>query len=91
MKLYERNPTHAECTRKFRDVMAMNPDIKFFQPQPFTAPWHVKARVNGSDMNFWPHLLKGQIAHEKAVVGYREILALIGEARSRMLDDLIEQ
>lgn len=92
MILYERknNPQHATNVRLFRALMQKNNDIKFFQPDPLKAPWHVKAEVNGVSMNFWPHLLKGNIEGHRAVTGSRALQTIIGEARNHEDEDLIE-
>lgn len=95
MKLYAR-PNDFNQRRKvqlFRDLMDLNNDIRFFQPDPECAPWHVKAPVGSVMMNFWPHLLKGNIEGQKSVTGFHELRALIGRARQTLTDniDLIER
>ena len=82
---------HAANARQFERLMAMNNDVEFWQPRPLEAPWHVQAQVNGTIMNFWPHLLKGNIGGEAAVVGYRKLQSLIGRARAGDDPDLIEE
>ena len=92
MKLFckNRDAEQEHNVRQFERLMAMNTDIKFFQPQPLKAPWHVQAEVNGYVLNFWPHRLKGNFDGEKAVQGYRALQALIGEAREDKDDELLE-
>ena len=94
MKLFNngRNPAHKANLQQFERLMAMNSDIKFFQPRPDVAPWHVQAKINGYVLNMWPHLLKGNFDGERSVVGYENLQRLIGEARNATseLDDVIE-
>lgn len=89
MKLFhsKNNKRQAENVRQFERLMAMNSDIKFFQPRPDVAPWHVQAEVNGFLMNFWPHLLKANFDGEKSVTGYDNIQRLVGEARNAPDDE----
>lgn len=93
MKLFAKKgrPDHQANIQQFERLMQMNNDIRFYQPQPILAPWHVQAEINGVLVNMWPHLLKGNIAGCKAVVGYEALQRLIGEARADDSDiDLLE-
>lgn len=54
---------HQRAVEYFHDFMAAYPDVRFFQPSPEKAPWHVIAEVPGADGNtrrahFWPHKMK---------------------------------
>ena len=89
MKLYGR-AHHAANLQQFERLMQMNNDIQFYQPDPERAPWHVQAKVNGVTLNFWPHLLKGNVERTRAVQGYSALQRMIGDARSEADVDLIE-
>jgi len=68
-----------EMTRKF-------PSVRFFQPSPDKAPWHVQAIFDLGPaeepivLNFWPHKNKGQRQPLPAIVGIDEITSLIDAA-----------
>ena len=61
-------------------------NIKFFQPSPDKAPWHVQAILEMGPteepivLNFWPHKNKGQRQPMPAVEGLDDIRAMIVEA-----------
>lgn len=60
----------------FRELMHKFPNIIFFQPDPWNAPWHVQGIVgneaegNSILFNFWPHTGKSQRNYCKSVVGW---------------------
>lgn len=65
----------------FKRIVADNPDLEFFQPNPKSSPWHVQVYINGNLISFWPHVLKGCLDGHKAVVGAQAIRTLIEKAR----------
>ena len=56
-------------------------DIRFFQPSPDKAPWHVQAVIETDGepiiLNFWPHRLKGQRQPLRSVEGTNAIVGII--------------
>jgi hypothetical protein len=77
MKLYEKYDEHAANNARFRVFMSEYPYLKFFQPSPVAAPWHVqvKVRLGPYDrlVNFWPHVAKMQPEDGKTVHGWDAI------------------
>ncbi len=55
-------------------------EIRFFQPSPIKAPWHVQAVLGEIELNFWPHKMKGQRRPLPAVEGAQALFALLQEA-----------
>jgi hypothetical protein len=93
MLLYgdESDPEQAEGLRAFRAIMAdYSGCMRFYQPSPERAPWHVQARVlDGARadgytplINFWPHRNRAQPEGETSVEGEEAIRATLG----RMLE-----
>ena len=91
----------ANCDQ-FDLLVECYPNIRFFQPSPVKAPWHVQAFLDdGSDepieLNFWPHKAKGQRRPERAVDGWSAVHVMISCAvkdaneRAAADCDLIEQ
>lgn len=82
MKLYQTKKSHAlnnECFRMFAKRYSW---VKFTQPQPEKAPWHLRCEVRGEGpypctINFWPHVGKAQREGENAVQGWDNIRALM--------------
>jgi len=79
-------PWHSENVRWFKELMAEYPDIQFYNPN-LSSPWHVKAVVNGTDMNFWPCAGKANVERDKAVFGYSAVKGLIETALNYAGDD----
>lgn len=84
MQYYYRDSYDAENCAKFNELTQDYPDIRFFQPSPQKAPWHVQAVLPALDepivLNFWPHKIKGQRQGCMAVEGIAAMRALIDEA-----------
>lgn len=57
------------------------PDLRFFQPSPHKAPWHVQAVIETDGesivLNFWPHKLKGQRQPLIAIEGINALRGII--------------
>lgn len=65
MQYYFRDEYESECCEGFDDLTLQYPNIRFFQPSPDKAPWHVQAILDAADgeplvLNFWPHKQKAQ-------------------------------
>lgn len=81
-----RDTYEGDLCEQFDAIVRAYPDIRFFQPSPDKAPWHVQAFLDVSDLpepielNFWPHKLKGQRRPRKSVEGSAAIHAIIKEA-----------
>lgn len=85
MQYYYRDSFEAQLCDDFAAIVQDHPQIRFFQPSPEKAPWHVQAIIDdGSDdpieLNFWPHKAKAQRKPLKSVEGLANIRALIREA-----------
>lgn len=85
MQYYFRNEHEAELCDEFDRIVADHPDIRFFQPSPHKAPWHVQAIIDdGSDdpieLNFWPHKAKAQRKPLRSVEGLDAIRDTIRQA-----------
>lgn len=84
MQLYYRDSYDAENCAEFEDLTRDYPNIRFFQPSPDRAPWHVQAILDAPDepieLNFWPHKAKGQRKPLASIVGFAAIRAMIDEA-----------
>lgn len=101
MQYFYRDTVEQENCEQFQHVVDCYPNIRFFQPSPDKAPWHVQALLDdGSDepieLNFWPHKAKGNRRPEKAVEGWGSIHVMIAYALQDAKDaasadcDLIE-
>lgn len=65
MQYYFRDQYECEACDHFDAVTQDYPNIRFFQPSPHKAPWHVQAILDAADgvpivLNFWPHKEKAQ-------------------------------
>jgi len=85
MQYYFRDDFERGNCQKFDAVIEYYPDIRFFQPSPDKAPWHVQAILPIEDaetiiLNFWPHKAKSQRKPMCAVEGFAAMRALINEA-----------
>ena len=69
-----------ENTLAFRKIMAIFPQVAFFWPQYYLAPWHVQAEINGEKYNFWPHVMKANKDGTLSVEGAFRVRLLIEEA-----------
>ena len=95
MQYYFRDSFEAEEVGEFDQLTLDYPYIRFFQPSPEKAPWHVQAFLDTGDaepivLNFWPHKTKGQRQGAYSVEGMSAIRGLIEEAlrdQSAMLAD----
>lgn len=66
MILYWKRSRHE--VEYFYELMREFSHVKFFQPSPDRAPWHVQARLpNGELINFWPHARKAMLENEPPV------------------------
>ena len=73
----------AENCAAFQRIVDSYPDLRFFQPSPQKAPWHVQCILaDDIELNFWPHKLKGQRRHLPSVEGAHAIFEIIDEAIS---------
>ncbi len=86
------NYYHPLASEYFDDIVASYPNLKFYQPAPDKAPWHVQCvlDVEGEDdivLNFWPHKMKGQRQPLHAVEGVAAMHALIEEALRDQADE----
>lgn len=92
MQLYYRDSYDAENCADFEAVMCDYPHVRFFQPSPSKAPWHVQAIFDTLDgeptvLNFWPHKAKGQRQPLPAVEGFAALRTLIDEAIADATDE----
>lgn len=65
MQYFFRDTYEAELCDEFDALTRQYPQIRFFQPSPDKAPWHVQAILDAADgvpivLNFWPHKQKAQ-------------------------------
>ena len=78
---YFRDAYDNENCNAFQAIVEAYPDIRFFQPSPDKAPWHVQAILDEDvELNFWPHKMKGQRKPRPSVVGHIAICQIIDEA-----------
>lgn len=76
----------ADNCETFDRIARDYPSIRFFQPSPHKAPWHVQAIIDMGEgeepavLNFWPHKLKGQRQPLTAVEGELAIRGIIDGA-----------
>ena len=77
-----RDTIDAENCRIFNDIVESYPEVRFFQPSPDKAPWHVQALLAEGEieLNFWPHKMKGQRRPMYAVEGEYAIRDIIEQA-----------
>lgn len=85
MQYYYRDNYDAENCAEFDRITQDHPSIRFFQPSPDKAPWHIQAILETLSaepivLNFWPHKAKGQRQPMPAVEGFAAIRAMIDEA-----------
>lgn len=84
MQYYYRDSYDEENCQAFESITFDHPEIRFFQPSPQKAPWHVQAILDAPDepivLNFWPHKMKGQRQPMPAVEGEAALRDLIAEA-----------
>ena len=75
-----------EACEAFDEMTRDFPFVRFFQPSPDKAPWHLQAIFDcgaGEEpivLNFWPHKNKGQRQPLPAIEGINAIRDLINEA-----------
>lgn len=74
MQYYFRDEYEAEACDQFDDLTRQYPNIRFFQPSPDKAPWHVQAVLDAADgvplvLNFWPHKEKAQRQGDVSIEG----------------------
>ena len=80
------NYFQAHACTAFQDLIREFPELRFFQPSPEHAPWHIQCVLDAGHgeepiiLNFWPHKNKGQRQPMPAVIGIPAIRALIEEA-----------
>lgn len=74
-----RKQWHSENVRWFADIIRDYPSVSFYNPS-VESPWHVKAVVNGIDMNFWPCAGKANMEFNKAVYGPQAVRSLLDSA-----------
>lgn len=86
MEIYS-NPNRKEDrdnVAAFENFMARYEWVKFYQPQPVKAPWHVQCKIETSAapiiINFWPHKAKAQRDGEPSVAGWDAIRLLMSLA-----------
>lgn len=63
MQYFFRDSDEAELCEQFDDLIRIYQDIRFFQPSPHKAPWHIQAILDADEpivLNFWPHKAKAQ-------------------------------
>lgn len=65
LQYYYRDQYEAEACDEFDALTKEYPAIRFFQPSPERAPWHVQCVIEMADgdpatLNFWPHKRKAQ-------------------------------
>lgn len=85
MQYYFRDAFDQENCEAFDAITRDYPDIRFFQPSPQKAPWHVQAVLDANDdepivLNFWPHKLKGQRQPMPSLEGEAALRSIIDEA-----------
>lgn len=84
------DPEQVENIALFQNIMDAYPSLKFFQPSPDRAPWHVQVIFDpptgeAMALNFWPHRMKAQRwTGGKAEEGHGAVVSAIEEA----IDDL---
>lgn len=104
MQYYFRNKHEAEFCDRFDALTRQYRNIRFFQPSPAKAPWHVQAVLDAGEhepivLNFWPHKQKASRQGLPSTEGpdaARDVIeeALTDQALSRSgdcTDDLIER
>lgn len=85
MQYFFRDNYEADLCDRFDDLTRQYPQIRFFQPSPDKAPWHVQAIIDAADnelieLNFWPHKVKGARRPMPSVEGFPAIRELIEDA-----------
>lgn len=85
MQYYHRDQFSAENCADFDRITQDYPEVRFFQPSPDKAPWHVQAVFDMGEeepivLNFWPHKMKGQRQPMHAVEGEAALHKIIAEA-----------
>ena len=104
MQYYFRNKHEAEFCDRFDALTRQYRNIRFFQPSPAKAPWHVQAVLDAGEhelivLNFWPHKQKASRQGLPSTEGPDAARNVIEEAladQALMLaddyaDDLIER
>lgn len=77
MQLWYSREHQKENVEEFAKIIRMFPNFSFFHPNYRKAPWHVKAvSQSGTEINLWPHLMKGNLTGYRAVVGRSAIIDL---------------
>ena len=90
MQLYDAHPEYAKNNAAFmREIVSAYPQLKFFQPSPQKAPWHVQVVIDSDtgregEINFWPHKLKVSY-HGPSEVGLDAMHRKINEALNDVL------
>jgi hypothetical protein len=86
MQLYYNHNNQDQVTNcaAFETFMRRFEWVKFFQPNPEKAPWHVQCNIKSEHgepliLNFWPHKLKGQY-DGKSVEGMEELRRIMAQA-----------
>lgn len=87
MQYYFRDQYECEACDYFHDLTQQYPNIRFFQPSPDKAPWHVQAILDAADgapivLNFWPHKEKAQRQGCMSLEGRHAARSVIEEAIS---------
>lgn len=103
MQYYFRDAYESELCGEFDALTRNYPGIRFFQPSPDKAPWHVQAVLDTADgedivLNFWPHKQKAQRNGCRSLEGQCAARSIIEEAiadqlaiqADRTVFDLIE-
>lgn len=57
-QFYVKRPEQWGNIEEFITLMREFPEMGFFQPNSFLAPWHWQGVARGQTFNFWPHLCK---------------------------------
>jgi hypothetical protein len=101
MQLYSKDGLYDHANEMFMtEIVAKYPALKFFQPSPKKAPWHVQCFVDSregreGELNFWPHVQKVSYGGP-AEIGIEAMHEKIAEAMNDMVSrdngdfDLIE-
>lgn len=86
------DPVAAENVIKFDQITHLYP-LRFFQPSPQKAPWHIQAVADCGEgvepiiLNFWPHRMKGQRQWHQAIEGELAIHGIIQGALEEAEED----
>lgn len=85
MQYYFRDEFEREACDRFDELTQQYVNIRFFQPSPDKAPWHVQAVLDAADgvpivLNFWPHKQKAQRQGSYSEEGDNAARSVIEEA-----------